>query len=541
VRSRLSQVQRDVGCRIFVRIVRAWGFLSVAALLPLALGHPQDAPDDTVAITAITTRTPVVLHSGGTLALAWHAGRLGREPGARDWPDTVWVARGRTGTWSKRPILTGPGALSQTPGLASFGSDTLLVLLPLFCGFQYAPQMVVAGVVDPGGLVNLDTLDDYRNDPRMFFYDDENQWGLASLGEFAVSFWQVASPYPEVRYSVYRNGAWSTPSAVSEFFSYPGFAEAPHASADERASAIRMVVNGRRAPYDHYPYSYVFLLTLPSDGREWSDPALVTWRHARNAPRNERVCVARSGTIYVFWTEKAQDVPPTANRIYFSYSLDGTHWSEPTLLASQKLRMLHFVSVQPGVDDAVHVVWGSFQWGQEKSDQAFHCSVRRDFVSAFDTLVHAGSRTYLAGAVVTPDDTLHLFLLADVDGSEANPLKALVHRRIYLASEASRATAPTGPTQPGPPLMFRILPNPSRGEFQIIVRGQITEAFRVTVFDLRGRVVRVVEGRAPASEGGWLLRWDGRDSRGLPAADGLYLFRLETPHFAATRKAILLR
>jgi len=63
---------------------------------------------------------------------------------------------------------------------------------------------------------------------------------------------------------------------------------------------------------------------------------------------------------------------------------------------------------------------------------------------------------------------------------------------------------------------------------------------RLLVFDLAGRLVRtLIDERLP--EGNGRSEWDGNDDSGLPAANGVYFYRLETESGSESRKMILKR
>ena len=101
---------------------------------------------------------------------------------------------------------------------------------------------------------------------------------------------------------------------------------------------------------------------------------------------------------------------------------------------------------------------------------------------------------------------------------------------------------------------------PMRGVFPILVTpfakdGQIDEsslrrliefnlaeaaAARLVVFDINGRTVRTLVSEVRAA-GHHAVRWDGRDSDGVPVASGVYFYRLETSGYEQTRRMVLLR
>ncbi len=88
-----------------------------------------------------------------------------------------------------------------------------------------------------------------------------------------------------------------------------------------------------------------------------------------------------------------------------------------------------------------------------------------------------------------------------------------------------------------PQLLAAPYPNPALGEVRILVQLPALGTGRLGVYDLRGRCLRTWM----LSGGSRLLRWDGRDGRGRPAASGLYFFRLACEGREAVRSVVLLR
>ncbi len=60
------------------------------------------------------------------------------------------------------------------------------------------------------------------------------------------------------------------------------------------------------------------------------------------------------------------------------------------------------------------------------------------------------------------------------------------------------------------------------------------------VYDVEGRLVRTLAS-GPEEAGTHRVRWDGKDAGGRDAAPGIYLYRLETPGVALSKKMVLLR
>ena len=83
-------------------------------------------------------------------------------------------------------------------------------------------------------------------------------------------------------------------------------------------------------------------------------------------------------------------------------------------------------------------------------------------------------------------------------------------------------------------------PNPVRRSSSIRWQLPVSGRARLAVFDVSGRVVRVLaEGLTDA--GTYVTAWDGRDAEGRSVANGTYLYKLETQSGLKTAKAVLLR
>lgn len=99
-----------------------------------------------------------------------------------------------------------------------------------------------------------------------------------------------------------------------------------------------------------------------------------------------------------------------------------------------------------------------------------------------------------------------------------------------------------GDRTPNPiPLLLQNAPNPFLGSTTVLFRVPEGPRTRVelTVFDIRGRRVRVLED-GTLDPGLHRMTWDGRDSRGVPVASGIYPYRLRVGDRTMTRKMVLI-
>jgi hypothetical protein len=107
-----------------------------------------------------------------------------------------------------------------------------------------------------------------------------------------------------------------------------------------------------------------------------------------------------------------------------------------------------------------------------------------------------------------------------------------------LQTFLARTTAPAIAAAGG--LSLDAVPNPARGPIALRFALPAPAWIEVTLYDVAGRVVRVLaEGARPA--GGQDIRWDGTDSAGAEAAPGVYFARLEAGGHTVLQKVTLVR
>jgi subtilisin family serine protease len=85
-----------------------------------------------------------------------------------------------------------------------------------------------------------------------------------------------------------------------------------------------------------------------------------------------------------------------------------------------------------------------------------------------------------------------------------------------------------------------VSPNPMTGSSRVSFRLNGGSPYTLSVFDLRGRLVRTLE-RGTAGEQPGLVGWDGRDGQGRELPSGVYFVRLAAEREILTRKVMLTR
>lgn len=125
---------------------------------------------------------------------------------------------------------------------------------------------------------------------------------------------------------------------------------------------------------------------------------------------------------------------------------------------------------------------------------------------------------------------------------DLDPPAGLVFRDPFLTSGGDLATSAVPGPLPGGRLlqMSGLTPNPFNPGTQVSFRLGKAADVTVMVLDLQGRLVRLLhQGRLPADV--HVLKWDGRDGAGRPAASGLYVFRIRAGDETLDAKGILVK
>jgi hypothetical protein len=96
------------------------------------------------------------------------------------------------------------------------------------------------------------------------------------------------------------------------------------------------------------------------------------------------------------------------------------------------------------------------------------------------------------------------------------------------------------PSRPASARLTRVAPNPFNPRTTIAYVLAKTAVVELSVFDLRGRLVRRLVAEARRS-GEHLVEWDGTDGHGRAVPSGRYVARMRAGDVVATRSLTLVR
>jgi hypothetical protein len=145
----------------------------------------------------------------------------------------------------------------------------------------------------------------------------------------------------------------------------------------------------------------------------------------------------------------------------------------------------------------------------------------------------------------SPDSFAHATVATEWSDAEHNGVG--VHYKVtaldHTGNESAPAVASTTTASdalPSRPALHAPIPNPFNPLTTIEFELALTSEATLAVYDLAGRRVRQLE-RGILRAGRRQTTWDGRDDRGESVASGVYIVRLESADFAASRRVVLLK
>ena len=118
---------------------------------------------------------------------------------------------------------------------------------------------------------------------------------------------------------------------------------------------------------------------------------------------------------------------------------------------------------------------------------------------------------------------------------------------IYIAHNGKIYRLNVGPVandDPTVPVVLETItcyPNPFRGSTNVIIKQTDNSPTTVSIYNLRGQLIRTLVNSQKLLPGEHSYTWDGKNDNGQPAAAGIYFFKMVSGKYSATRKMLLLR
>lgn len=330
------------------------------------------------------------------------------------------------------------------------------------------------------------------------------------------------------------NGLWST---FTHFFDDPS--EPAAALQPDGRIVLASEVGGS------VPYRDLFLVRLTTNGRPDSSfgtngSVITDLSPGRDTARG--VAIRPDGRIVVAgWTEAYGVTKAFVMRYLPTGAVD-------TSFGDDGITLIDFIgSFVPGAAmslrlqaDGRIVVAGDASPGQ----YADFAVARLEPHGALDTSYGAGG-TQLLDFPVAGEDVASALAIDDDGNAVLAGQSRLSFAVARLLGDVSQTGVPEAGPGPGPgPAGLRVSaprPNPTRLGMAVEVDLEVAARTSATLFDVGGRVVRMLLDDRPLDAGRHTLAWDGRDGAGRPVAAGVYFLRLTTPVGDQVRRVAVIR
>jgi hypothetical protein len=253
------------------------------------------------------------------------------------------------------------------------------------------------------------------------------------------------------------------------------------------------------------------------DGSAWEPDARVTY--SSKPCWTPSIAVGQDGCVHIVWNDDC--IRNECDIHYIRY--DGTAWGSEELITSAPNK-----SINPSVvtDDSsnVHVVWLDRRSG---STEIYYKRWDRNGWGPDVRLTANEARRTRPSVAIDASGGIQVVWSDSRDGNG----------EIYHKSRSARP-----PASGSVPVIRigRIIPNPCTGVCAIEVTLNTVGVSRLSVYDVRGRLVwsRETVVHSPGSR--WFA-WDGEDMLGGPVASGVYFVTAESGNRASSRKLVVLR
>jgi hypothetical protein len=151
-----------------------------------------------------------------------------------------------------------------------------------------------------------------------------------------------------------------------------------------------------------------------------------------------------------------------------------------------------------------------------------------------------------AGGVQCPNDSIMTCTLPQATLGASGPVDVIVDvegaRDTVATGFEYLATTGIAPGDPARPVAFAVrqnAPNPFSARTAITFDLPEASEYSVSIFDIRGRLVRRYEGSS--GSGTTHLTWDGFDASGAQSPAGVYFYRVRAGRFDETRRMLLVK
>ena len=277
------------------------------------------------------------------------------------------------------------------------------------------------------------------------------------------------------------------------------------------------------------PHLYAARLTA-ANAQPWSLGGVPVSGGAGDQLNQEMISTADGGVALVWLDRRNSSVPDV-----YAQRLDGLgapQWSGDVALATQPTLETDLAPALTA-NGTVAFAWRDTRSGSGDVFARFVSPAGTAYGSVDGDAVTDASGDQAAPSVVASGTQAIVTWMDRRSGTSAD----VYAQRIGLGGPVSGV----GDGEPAATLrMEPFVPNPTTGS--AIVRFALSSEgeARVRVFDLAGRLVRVLE-RSRMAVGPHEVRWDGRDDRGRPIRSGLYLVVLEAQGRRLTGRLAIVR
>jgi hypothetical protein len=214
----------------------------------------------------------------------------------------------------------------------------------------------------------------------------------------------------------------------------------------------------------------------------------------------------------------------------FSKSMVGYTFMSGTVSTSSTIGKLGKTSSTVGVTGAIVYAMNANGtiYGYDVTDENGAYAIAGAAPGSYTLFVDAPGFTSSSSMLASPTYAL------DAKGTPQGSSGVNFNLSVATAVEDNQPAVPSGY------VLEQNYPNPFNPTTQILFNLPNNERVTLTIYNLIGqKIATLVDGTLSA--GSHVVTWNGRDSRGMQLASGVYFYRLESPGFTAARRMLMLK
>ncbi|NHZ87123.1 MAG: T9SS type A sorting domain-containing protein [Planctomycetia bacterium] len=264
----------------------------------------------------------------------------------------------------------------------------------------------------------------------------------------------------------------------------------------------------------------VYYINSNDKGKNWSEAINININLGWHA-REPQILVDNMNVRHVIWTEdKNGDLLPDA--IYYSYSSNGTYWSDPVQLSPNngQNRFVRPVKMVFDINETIHIANVDVNLVDPYAERYnYYFYGRMDEWSALENIIPPSEYPLITNSVAAilfdSENRLHVLWIHDKKD------KNLIHKQSLILYKWKGVDKPPQPQIPTV-VSINVYPNPFNNNITIEIQSPEIIHGDLSIYNIKGQLVRNITKNAQIKTQN-TFEWNGQNNYGKNVASGIFI------------------